>query len=98
VELNQQAQDRELQRKIESARVKVELSARQAAQPSAQEPAQTPHAAAQSHVRQIERDELCGLVRAAYAANPAFSRADLARQTGWSEAMIRKVLKEVQGD
>jgi hypothetical protein len=37
-------------------------------------------------------------VRVAYAADPAFSRAELARQTGWSESMIRKVLKEIATD
>jgi hypothetical protein len=73
---------------------------RATAQPPAQAPAQadphSPHAAAQSPARQIARDELCALVRAAYEADPQFSRADMARRTGWSEAMIRKVLKELK--
>ena len=63
-----------------------------AAQRTAQAPAQSPHAAAQ---RQMSRDELYAAVRAAYAENPEFSRADLARRSGWSEAMVRKALREI---
>jgi hypothetical protein len=62
---------------------------------TAQIPAHDPHTAAQSQTRQTDRAELYARVRAAYAADPAFSRADMARQTGWSEAMIRKIIKEV---
>lgn len=58
-------------------------------------PAQSPHAAAPSAVRAMSKDELCEAVRAAHAADPGFSRADLARRAGWSEAMVRKVLKAI---
>jgi flagellar biosynthesis GTPase FlhF len=77
------------------ARQRLRASA-QPAQQAAQDEPHSPHAAAPSPMRQIGRDELCALVRAAWEADPQFSRAEMARQTGWSEAMVRKVLKEIQ--
>jgi len=58
-------------------------------------PAHEAHAAAPSPVR-ATRAELCAAVRVAHAKNPAFSRADIARQAGWSEAMVRKLIKELE--
>jgi hypothetical protein len=72
--------------------------AQEAAQRPHEAPAPEPHAAAQSPVRAIGKDELIARVRAAHGHSPQFSRAELARETGWSEAMIRKVLKEIQGE
>lgn len=72
--------------------------AQEAAQRPHEAPAQDPHAAAQRPVRQIPKAELVARVRAAHAHNPQFSRADMARDTGWSEPMIRKVIKEIQGE
>ena len=69
-----------------------------AAQQPAQAPPHNPHSAAQSQTQGVSRAELYEAVRVAYAADPAFSRAELARQTGWSESMIRKVLKEIATD
>jgi hypothetical protein len=66
-----------------------------AAQAPAREAAQAPHAAAQSPVRAMTKDELYAAVRAAHAAEPNFSRVELARRSGWSEAMVRKALREI---
>lgn len=65
------------------------------AQPRTGTPAHGPHAAARSPARAMSRDELCAAVRAAYTAHANFSRAELARRSGWSEAMVRKVLAEI---
>jgi len=73
------------------ARVRV-----RAAQTRTEAPAHEAHAAAPSPVRAMTRDELCAAVRAARADDPAFSRADLARRAGWSEAMVRKLVKELE--
>lgn len=43
----------------------------------------------------MPRAELYAAVRAAHEADPGFSRAELARRAGWSEAMVRKALKEL---
>jgi hypothetical protein len=77
---------------IEEQAAKLRASAQRAAQRGARTPAQEPHAAAQ---RAMTRDELYAAVRAAHEADPNFSRADLSRRSGWSEAMIRKALKEM---
>lgn len=82
------------QQALARARVRAAQPPAQPAQPPL---AQEPHAAAQSSVRQIPKEELIARVRAAHAHSPQFSRAELARETGWSEPMIRKVLKEIQG-
>jgi Skp family chaperone for outer membrane proteins len=70
------------------ARIEVRTAA---AQQPAQTPAESPHAAAQ---RQMTREELYAAVRAAHEADPQFSRADMARRSGWSEAMVRKAIKD----
>lgn len=62
-----------------------------AAQAPARPAAEETHAASQ---RAMTKDELYAAVRAAYAADPEFSRADMARRSGWSEAMVRKAIKE----
>lgn len=70
---------------------------REAAQPRTDETRTDPHAAAQSAIRAMSKAELYEAVRVAYAGDPNFSRAELARRAGWSEAMVRKALKEVSG-
>lgn len=69
-----------------------------AAQTRTDDPRTDPHAAAQSAARAMTKAELYAAVRVAYAENPAFSRADLARRAGWSEAMVRKIIREIEGN
>jgi flagellar biosynthesis GTPase FlhF len=98
-ERRQVAIDLEIREAEQKALARARVRAAQPAHPGLAHDARTePHGAAQSPVRQISKEELYARVRAAHAHNPQFSRAELARETGWSEPMIRKVIKEIQGE
>jgi hypothetical protein len=73
-------------------------SARVAAQRPHDAGRREPHTAAPSPERAMTKEELYAAVRVACAADPQFSRADMARESGWSEAMVRKAIKAQAAD
>lgn len=95
-EAQRQAIDLEVYEGEQKALARVRVRAAQAHSPAQTSNPHSPHAAAQSAVRPMTRDDLCAAVRVAHADNPEFSRADMARRSGWSEAMVRKVLRAIQ--